>query len=269
MRDTRGRRAGRREAQSGRAGAKRACRHAAGGRGAGVPAADRGRWQVAGGRWAEHPSSPVGQRGVSSRARRSSRGGARRTRDHGGMRGFSGFDAWISGQGGVVSRRELLEAGWTADELRFGIEYGRLVRLRRGWYSSHDLPAPVRSSWALGGPLACVSALVHHGAIPGDDPRVDSATVHVSLPAHAKRPRTIGPAGVALSVVHHWWGIQRGPGDRHAVPVETALLQLDRCLTAATSLAAAAAAAAATTEVTGGAALSRARCGSSRRGERP
>lgn len=145
------------------------------------------------------------------------------------MRGFSGFDAFISAHGGIVSRRELLDAGWTPDELWFGRYYGQLDRVRRGWYGSDDLPPLVRAAWSAGGPLACLSALVHHGAIAADDPRVDLGTIHVALPAHAKRPTTIGRFAAPLMPVYHWSDAAIASSDRHAVSMEAARAQLARC----------------------------------------
>lgn len=153
------------------------------------------------------------------------------------MRGFSGFDEFISSRGGIASRRELLEAGWTPDELWFGRWYGNLDRVRHGWYGSRDLPPLARAAWSVGGPLACVSALVHHGAIAPDDPRVDPATIHVTLRTHAKRPTTLGPSATRLTVVYHWGDAAFDAAintavsapHRHAVTLETARAQLARC----------------------------------------
>lgn len=145
------------------------------------------------------------------------------------MRGFIGFDAVINARGGVASRRELLDAGWTADELRIGFWYGRLDRVRRGWYGSADLPPLARAAWSGGGPLACLSALVHHGVIPADDPRIDPSVIHVALPAHAKRPTTLGRGAAGLIVVYHRGDDPTGGATRLAVSVSTARTQLARC----------------------------------------
>ena len=71
-------------------------------------------------------------------------------------RGFGGFEQFISGQGGIVTRGELLDAGWSADELRLVRDMpSQPTRLRRGWYSSREVDETVRNAWAHGGALAC------------------------------------------------------------------------------------------------------------------
>lgn len=141
------------------------------------------------------------------------------------MRWYSGFEEYISAQGGIVSRRELLDAGWTPDELRIAYgTYGRLTRLRRGWYCSAEVPAKVREAWRHGGPLACVSALQWYGVLP---PGGDDVTVHICLPRHAHRRRveTHAPRGV----VRHWHELAAAREFRWAVPLEVASEQARHC----------------------------------------
>jgi len=133
---------------------------------------------------------------------------------------FRTFDGYISHAGGIVSRSELLTAGWTADEIRLGVQYRRLHRLCRGWYGSSDLPAAVRAAWTHGGPLACVSALEFHGVI---DPLDPPERPHVCRPTRGHRLRHAGPATI------HWSDDALASGTRWCVSVESALDQATRC----------------------------------------
>lgn len=128
---------------------------------------------------------------------------------------------------GIVSHSELRSDGWDDEILRLLLGRGRIVRLRHGWYGAPGLHPDVRRAWAAGGPLACISALVHHGAVRADDPRHDPQAVHVSLPRQARHPTTLGlDVGDAVIV----WHYSAGPIDtRRAVGIETARRQLARC----------------------------------------
>lgn len=148
------------------------------------------------------------------------------------MAGFSGFDPVIRRLGGIASRRELREAGWSETDLWFAWQYGNLDRIRIGWYAASDLPADARAAWAAGGPLACVSAMVHHGmleasALPDEQP------LHIALPAGGRRPR-----GAPSDLVVHWSDRDRHSGTRQAVAPAVALRQARRCQPALAALAA-------------------------------
>ena len=141
------------------------------------------------------------------------------------MRWYSGFEEYISAQGGIVSRRELLDAGWTPDELRIAYgNYRRPTRLRRGWYCSADVPAEVREAWRLGGALACVSALRWYGVLPSIG---DAAAVHICLPRHTHRRRV--EAHTHGGVVRHWHALADTRDFRWAVPIAVALEQARHC----------------------------------------
>ncbi|WP_169077512.1 type IV toxin-antitoxin system AbiEi family antitoxin domain-containing protein [Microcella alkalica] len=131
--------------------------------------------------------------------------------------------------GGIASRAELLAAGWTPTDLWLADKYGDLDRIRRGWYASSDLPDDARAAWAAGGPLACVSALLHHGMLPPDD---DDAALglHIAIAADAHRIRR-GPdeARAATLVVPHWSTADRCSGSRLAVSPSVALRQARGC----------------------------------------
>ncbi len=101
------------------------------------------------------------------------------------MRGYGGFEEFISSRGGIVTRKELLAAGWTPDGLRIAYgNYQRPTRLRRGWYCSREVPPEIRDAWAHGGPLACISALRWYGLVPTD---MSDPAIHICVPRHTKR----------------------------------------------------------------------------------
>lgn len=143
------------------------------------------------------------------------------------MRWLSSLDDVLDAHEGVVAYRELLALTGSEELVRYVVRRHRLLRLRRGWYGAPDLPTEIRRSWAAGGPLACISALVHHGAVRADDPRHDPQAAHVPLPRQARHPTTLGlDVGDAVIV----WHYSAAPIDtRRAVGIETARRQLARC----------------------------------------
>lgn len=139
------------------------------------------------------------------------------------------LDPLIRRLGGIASRGELLAAGWTPTDLWFADQWGALDRIRRGWYAAHDLPDDARAAWRAGGPLACVSALVHHGVIPSAE-EDDALGLHISLAADGHLPAfdpELGPAPGL--VVAHWNTSDRLSGTRLAVSPAVALCQALSC----------------------------------------
>lgn len=143
------------------------------------------------------------------------------------MHWLSSVDDVLDAHEGVVAYRELLAMTHSEELVRHLVRRHRLQRLRRGWYGAPGLPLDVRRSWAAGGPLGCISALVHHGVVRADDPRHDPGAVHVTLPRRARPPSTLGPdVGDALII----WHYSDAPlSTRRAVDTETARRQLARC----------------------------------------
>jgi len=139
------------------------------------------------------------------------------------MLGPQALDGYLSARGGIVSFAELRSLGYDEDLLRVLLGRRRLVRLRHGWYGSPDLPEDIRRGWAAGGPLACISALVHLGVIPDVDERNDPGVVHVALRRHGRQPSTTGRAAEGIGIVRHYAG---AGADRRAVSVAIALRQL-------------------------------------------
>lgn len=123
--------------------------------------------------------------------------------------------------GEVASVEELNTAGISKVHLELLVGYGKLKRVRRGYYALPGHPAPVLRAWSLGGKLACASALAHLGE--GERP----ATVHVLLPRHLSRGR-LERAGLVSGMVLHWNRVPQG-GDRVAVSPAAARRQAQRC----------------------------------------
>lgn len=152
------------------------------------------------------------------------------------MAGFSGFDPVIRRLGGIASRSELRQAGWSETDLWFAWRYGNLDRIRIGWYAVSDLPASARAAWAAGGPLACVSALAHYGLfLPQEE--ADQFALHIALAADGHVARRAPD-----DLVVHWSTADRYSGTRQAVSRATALRQARGCSSPAARAAAARAA---------------------------
>ncbi|RZT60787.1 hypothetical protein EV140_1308 [Microcella alkaliphila] len=149
--------------------------------------------------------------------------------------GFDGFDAFIRHRGGIVRRSDLLQAGWTDDELRIAYGYwGRPERLRHGWYCVPELPDDVRRAWKAGGPLACISAIRWYAGEPIGEP------IHIAMHDH-RHPRQRRPqAGTTTPVpstepeapIIHWHNADDAAENSWAVPLELAHRQAATCAAA-------------------------------------
>ena len=157
------------------------------------------------------------------------------------MGGFSGFDPVISRLGGIASRRELRDAGWDETDLWFAWSYGNLDRIRHGWYASADLPDDARAAWKAGGPLACVSALRHHGMLDDSGLPTD-LPFHICVATDAHLPPVSKVHGSPADVIVHWSTTDRYSGSRQAVAPRVALRQARACSSPAARAAAARAA---------------------------
>jgi hypothetical protein len=140
-----------------------------------------------------------------------------------------GIETTIRGLGGIATMGELLRAGHEAELVHLFAEYGRIIRVRKGWYAAADIDAAVIAACRVGGRLACVSALAFHGlGTPGP------ARLHVSVPRTASRLRSAGNHRERLAesphaaIVVHWTRSQP-TGDRLAVSVPEALAQAQTC----------------------------------------
>lgn len=98
-------------------------------------------------------------------------------------------------------RQDLVAEGWTDRALRAAIADGRLVRPRPGAYLPLGTPDDVIEACALGGRLACVSALARLEVFV-----LDKSSLHIHL--HDSRPRA--PKS-SRSVRRHWGRLHRTP----------------------------------------------------------
>lgn len=135
----------------------------------------------------------------------------------------------IRRHGGIASRAELLAAGWTPTDLWLADRFGDLDRIRRGWYASSELPDDARAAWRAGGPLACVSALLHLGMLApaeGDE----ELGLHIALAANGHRhQQACDDARSTPLVVPHWSTSDRCSGTRLSVSPAVALRQARGC----------------------------------------
>jgi hypothetical protein len=119
---------------------------------------------------------------------------------------------------GIARTSELLALGYDRRRIEMAVAYGRMIRVRRGWYAERGLPGDVIDAIRIGGRLACVSALAHHGILADA-----GGPLHLEVPSNASRLRTAG-----REVVLHWTGAA-SEGTRVAVGVAAALAQSARC----------------------------------------
>jgi hypothetical protein len=128
--------------------------------------------------------------------------------------------------GGLASWRELAALGNDRWSIEIPAMYGKLLRVRHGWFARPDEDPDVLRAWRVGGRLACVSAMAWHAGAPRP------ATLHVEVPANAARLRSpddprrrLGPEDRV--VVH--WARRRDSGGRRAVGVRDAWAAAARC----------------------------------------
>jgi hypothetical protein len=122
----------------------------------------------------------------------------------------------IESLGGISSLRQLVGLGAYRDLVLLMAWYGKIVRVREGWYALHGDDETQLRAWRLGGRLACVSALAYYGC------RDEPAEVHVEVRGNASRLREAGAA-----IVH--WTRHPSGGNRRVVSIATAERQASRC----------------------------------------
>lgn len=127
-------------------------------------------------------------------------------------------DATVRRLGGIATTAELLGRGITPDLIRMAVDYGTVVRIRRGWVANVDVPERAIAARRVGGQLACVSALDHHGVLSQTD-----HALHIAVPARSSRLRP----GRETVVLH--WSRADPTGDRLAVSIEEAWKQAAAC----------------------------------------
>ena len=127
------------------------------------------------------------------------------------------FSHLLAKHGGVFFTEEAYRHGDPQSSLYWAVKYGSVLRARRGVYCDPELSAAARLALRVGGRLACVSALAHHGHCDNPD------LVHIVVPANASRLR-MPESGV---VIH--WSRRALEGDRIAVSESVARRQAARC----------------------------------------
>jgi hypothetical protein len=127
----------------------------------------------------------------------------------------------IDSCGGIASTSQLRARGISRWILDITVMHGRVIRVRKGRWANPTVPPAAMDAHRVGGRLACVSALVHHGVI--EDSGFD---LHVALPANASRLRK---ARLGTRAVVRHWSRREVAGDRLAVSVEVAWAQFALC----------------------------------------
>ena len=122
--------------------------------------------------------------------------------------------------GGIARRSDLRRMGLDDEAVRLLVAHGRLIRVRQAWYALPDTHADVMRACAVGGRLACASALRLHG-----DPIDDGGILHVEMPANgvAREPEG-GRGSVRVHRTRH-----ASSGNRAVVGREAARRQWERC----------------------------------------
>jgi hypothetical protein len=132
----------------------------------------------------------------------------------------------IERRGGIARTCELLDDGWWPEIIRIASDYGVIVRVRKGWYALPGVDKRAIEARRIGGRLACVSALVHHGELPAHE-----GPLHVEVVATAARLRNPGGAVIHWAKERSHDGARDGDhvGTRLAVTVQRAAAQAARC----------------------------------------
>lgn len=122
--------------------------------------------------------------------------------------------------GGIGSRSELLLLGCWDDVVDLALYYGRIHRVRRGWYALPEAPEDAVRAFRVGGRLACVSALAHHA----DSVTPPAEPIHVQVERGSSRLRLPSESVVVLH-----WSRRRLEGTRLAVSAAVAHRQSEVC----------------------------------------
>jgi hypothetical protein len=143
-------------------------------------------------------------------------------------------DSVVRSLGGLAARRELERQGCPPDWIDIALAYGKIERVRQGWYSVPEMPDLLKQAWRVGGRLACASAAHFHGL--GSQPPPE---LHVSVARNSAKLRVPTNRFERLSanptptVRVHWddeYTTEQLRGEaRQAVGSAKALWQAARC----------------------------------------
>ena len=93
---------------------------------------------------------------------------------------------WITAHGGIVHRKQVLDAGISVYRLRAAVARGEVERVRRNWVVTDAAPRVLLQAAQVSGRLTCVSAAVHRGWwVP---PGSEDAT-HIAVKPDARPPQ--------------------------------------------------------------------------------
>lgn len=106
--------------------------------------------------------------------------------------------------------------------LAAGVDSGRLIRLRRGWYALPGADPAIQQSVRTGGTLTAVSAAKRAGLWVIDDGRLHVAVGRSISDAKSSRDR-------AVVCVHHGTAKAVLPKSGHPLPIAVALMHLAMC----------------------------------------
>ena len=125
-------------------------------------------------------------------------------------------------RGGVASTAYLLALGNDWEWIKMGVDYGRLIKVCKGWWALPGIAEEVLEARRAGGVLACASALEFRGLRPEGS----AAALHVLVPHTASRLPRATKSGQPL--VFHY---SRRPISRQGsvVCAPMALEQARRC----------------------------------------
>lgn len=119
---------------------------------------------------------------------------------------MSSLQTDIRSLGELAATHELYALGYGQTRLRFAVQSGEVIRVRKGWYSCPDLAVELQRAARVGGHLACESAARHYGLwVPGQPDQL-----HVQVPPNACQLRSREDYRRRLSelsgraVVVHW-----------------------------------------------------------------
>ncbi len=142
---------------------------------------------------------------------------------------MASVQASIRRLGGVARLGELRACGHPSWYVRMLAEYGRILRVRKGWYANLGTNGDALRAWRVGGRLCCTTALAFYGF-----PDADAGRLHVCVPLTASRLRSPDDHRTRLAqhpdpaLVVHWENLAEGD-NRLVVPLIGALAQARAC----------------------------------------
>ncbi len=129
---------------------------------------------------------------------------------------------WMLALGGVARPADFRDRHCSDDDLRWGVRFGNIVRVRIGWYALPAVDPMVIEAVRLGGRLACASALAY---LDGHSIGTADHRLHIEMPANAV---SRVPPDLAAGVRVHW-ARRPSAGDRAVIDVVSARRQWQAC----------------------------------------